>query len=121
VHANLAWYRPQRGLDGYRQTTLTGEIAMLRKRRFIKDNVIKVTFVVEDSGAGTVFLAGDFNDWQATAMKRRDGNWRATVALEPGREYQFRYLIGEDRWMNDPQADGYVRNPFGEENSFVRT
>jgi len=94
---------------------------MLRKRRFARDTVVKVTFIVDDEGAGIVFLAGDFNDWQATPMQRRAGSWRTTVDLEPGREYQFRYIVGDDRWTNDPEADGYVHNPYGGENSIVRT
>jgi hypothetical protein len=41
--------------------------------------------------------------------------------LEAGKEYQFRYLIDGTVWKNDPQADSFVENSFGEENSVVST
>jgi len=66
---------------------------------------------------------GEFNDWQTSQAMRRqkDGSWRITVDLEPGREYQFRYLVDGQRWLNDPQADNYVPNPYGDQNSVVVT
>ncbi|HEX9108021.1 MAG TPA: isoamylase early set domain-containing protein, partial [Longimicrobiales bacterium] len=83
-----------------------------------------MTFVLSSQpNADHVHVAGDFNDWQAsTPMKRqKDGSFRATVELEPGREYQFRYLVDGNNWVNDEAADGYVPNPFGADNSVVRT
>lgn len=44
-----------------------------------------------------------------------------TVDLEPGREYQFRYLVNDETWLNDPQADKYVPNPCGDQNCVVVT
>ncbi len=96
---------------------------MLKKRRFQKQNLVKVTFLLPDTPATRVHLMGDFNQWQQTVPMKRDRNntWRATVDLEPGREYQFRYLLDGERWINDPEADGYVPSPFGVENSVVVT
>jgi 1,4-alpha-glucan branching enzyme len=97
---------------------------MLNKRRFKEQNVVRVTFVVPPHVEGnTVHLLGDFNEWQRSLPMRRqkNGSWRITVALEPGREYQFRYLVDGQMWLNDPQADRYVANPYGEENSVVVT
>ncbi|MEF1190562.1 isoamylase early set domain-containing protein, partial [Vibrio parahaemolyticus] len=34
---------------------------------------------------------------------------------------QFRYLLDEVEWENDPQADAYVPNGFGSDNSVVCT
>jgi 1,4-alpha-glucan branching enzyme len=96
---------------------------MLKKRRFTKDNVVKVTFdLPPDAARESVRLVGEFNSWEGTPLERqKDGKWRATVALDPGREYQFRYLVDGERWVNEPSADGYVSNPYGEDNSIVRT
>ncbi len=97
---------------------------MLTKRNFKKEKKVKVTFALP---AGTArdhaHVVGDFNDWQAaTPMKRqKDGSLRVTVDLEPGEAYQFRYLIDGDNWMNDPDADAYVDNPFGSQNCVLRT
>jgi hypothetical protein len=41
-------------------------------------------------------------------MKRRkDGAFTATLDLPTGQAFQFRYLIDDSRWENDPQADDY--------------
>jgi 1,4-alpha-glucan branching enzyme len=97
---------------------------VLKKRRFKKDNMVKVTFQLPpELDAETVRLAGDFTDWQPAHELRRqkDGSWRATVELEPGREYEFRYVVDGERWMNDPEADRYADNPYGDGNSVVVT
>lgn len=97
---------------------------MLKKRRFKKQNVVKVTFVLPPEVEGdTVHLMGEFNDWQASHAMRhqKDGSWQITVDLEPGGEYPFRYLVDGQRWLNDPQADKYVPNPYGDQNSVVVT
>jgi len=98
---------------------------MLSKRRL--NNKIRATFTLsvrEDEEA--VYLVGDFNNWDMNARPmalNKDGDWEAKLDLEAGREYQFRYLVvGRNRtWRNDPSADGYVRNPFGSDNSLVST
>lgn len=96
---------------------------MLKKRRFSKDNVVKVTFSLPPEAAHeAVRIVGEFNGWEGTTMDRqKDGSWKATVALQPGREYEFRYWVDNERWQNDPAADRYVRNPFGADNSVVTT
>ncbi len=97
---------------------------MLKKTRSAEGGKAKVTFVLApQTNADHVHVAGDFNGWQATTpMKRqKDGSWRATVELEPGRAYQFRYLVDGNVWVNDEAADEYVPNPFGADNCVVRT
>jgi hypothetical protein len=39
--------------------------------------------------------------------------------LEPG-EYQYRYFANGGQWHDDWQADAYVPNQFGAQNSVVR-
>lgn len=83
-----------------------------------------VTFQVPASTwADSVYLVGDFNDWNrhshALARSTEDGTWCITVCLPTGRSYQFRYLINGTDWQNDWHADRYVANPFGGENSVV--
>jgi len=97
---------------------------MLKKTRSGETGKAKVTFVLSSQrGADHIHVAGDFNDWQASTPMRRqkDGSFRATVELEPGREYQFRYLVDGNSWVNDEAADAYYPNPFGADNSVVRT
>lgn len=75
-------------------------------------------------GCECLYLVGDFNVWNDVAhpMQRNDGgDWVLTLELEPGREYQYRYLTAGGIWHNDPAAEAYVPNPHGSENSVVRT
>lgn len=41
--------------------------------------------------------------------------------LELGHAYQFRYLRDGEEWVNDGQADAYVSNPYGSDNSVIIT
>ena len=97
---------------------------MLRKRYLKSRNAVKVSFYTEFE-AESVFLVGDFNDWDKTAtpMKRlKDGRFKSVLDLEPEREYQFRYLANGDEWHNDWAADKYVPCSFAaEDNSVVIT
>jgi 1,4-alpha-glucan branching enzyme len=90
-----------------------------------KKGTCKVTFELpKDVAAGSASIVGDFNNWDehATPMKRkRDGSFNAAVSLEQGKEYRFRYLLDNTRWENDWDADSYVSNPFGTEDSVVIT
>jgi hypothetical protein len=103
---------------------------MLKKRYIKSRNVAKVTFELpktelpEGIEAESVHLVGEFNDWNTTATPmplRRGGVFRVMLELEPGREYQFRYLVNGEHWCNDWHADGYVPSRSGEDNCVVVT
>jgi 1,4-alpha-glucan branching enzyme len=97
---------------------------MLKKRRFRKENVVKVTFSVPaDTAEREVQLLGDFNGWTEPQplARQKDGSWRTTVPLDPDGEYRFRYLADGQRWLNDPDADRTEPNEYGSENSIVVT
>lgn len=97
---------------------------MLKKQNS-RGKSVKVTFSLPKEVQGeTVYLVGDFNNWdeKATPMKSDgDGSFSTTINLEKGHEYQFRYLVNGSEWHNDWQADNYVRNSFGGDNSVVMT
>jgi 1,4-alpha-glucan branching enzyme len=84
---------------------------------------VDVTFTLPaDVPAGTVALCGEFNEWSADDIRLArgsDGSWRATVPLEPGRSYRYRYLLDGQRWENDRRADRYVPNPLGSTDSVI--
>jgi 1,4-alpha-glucan branching enzyme len=98
------------------------------RKQFLKSRpVCKVTFNLpekEGDGAPVAHVVGEFNGWStsATPMKRlKNGAFSATVELEKGRSYQFRYLLGQSHWENDPEADDYLPSPFGDsQNSVIR-
>ncbi len=97
------------------------------KKQFLKSKpVCKVTFCLPKKAvknAKNVKIVGDFNNWNTkkgvkmTSLK--SGEFKATVELETGKDYQFRYLIDNRNWENDWQADKYAPTPYGVENSVV--
>lgn len=100
---------------------------MSLKKQYLKSKpVCKVTFSVNAElleGAKEVAVLGEFNAWdpsEATMRKLKDGSFTKTLELEAGREYQFRYLVDGERWINDIEADKYTYSGVAaEENSVV--
>ncbi|ARK11665.1 isoamylase early set domain-containing protein [Fibrivirga algicola] len=96
-------------------------------KQFLKSKpVAKVTFELPAeavTGAKVVSLVGDFNDWDVTAQplkKQKDGSFKATVELPIGTEYQYRFIVDGETWVNDWAADKYVPSPVStDENSVV--
>ncbi len=84
---------------------------------------VDVTFSLpRDEQAQNVCVCGDWDGWQPNhIMQRENGEWQFKLELERGKEYQFRYLVNGEQWLNDPNADKYVPNPFGSENFVVLT
>lgn len=96
------------------------------KKQYIKSRkTCKVTFRlprIAARDAKAVCIVGDFNGWSiyANPMKKlKSGDFTITLEVEPGREYQFRYLIDEYSWENDWYADKYVKSPYGSDNSVI--
>jgi 1,4-alpha-glucan branching enzyme len=98
------------------------------KKQFLKSRPsCKVTFLVDKedaSGAHTVGLLGEFNNWNTAEpvnMKMlKNGTFKVTLELPAEREYQFKYLLNNEVWINDENADRYVENGINtEENSVV--
>jgi 1,4-alpha-glucan branching enzyme len=79
----------------------------------------RVTFSFEDSGAGEVYLIGDFNDWNPTAHPMaNDGNglWKKTVMLTP-EKYEYRFKV-DGEWKSDPNGE-VCTNCYGTENNYI--
>jgi len=101
---------------------------MSLKKQFLKSKpVCKVTFTVdkeESFGADSIGLLGEFNNWntaEPVVMKKiKNGNFKVTIDLPINQEYQFKYLLNGENWINDGAADKYVNSGLGaEENSVV--
>lgn len=92
------------------------------KKSFVKaKNQYKVTFEVpvEQLGAGRdVRVLGTFNGWswdKGLTMSNGKGNYKADISLAPG-EYQFRYLVDNQEWKNDWEAQGYTSSGYNSDN-----
>ena len=97
---------------------------MFKKTPIRGTDRVSVTFETrKHSGASTIGVAGEFNEWdpEKTPMRRRkDGAWAATVRLDQGRGYQYRLVVDEGTWITDEEADAQVPNPYGGLNSVVQ-
>lgn len=96
------------------------------KKKYSKRNgICKVTFtvpVVESSQVQKVHVVGEFNDWStsATPMKQsRNGEFTVSMDLRSGQEYQFRYLLDNNRWENDTEADKSADTPYADARNSV--
>ena len=78
-----------------------------------------VTFTLPSDTVGNAtggILLGDFNHWnQADGIvleKQKNGDLQATLTLEVGKYYEYRYLLSDGRWVNDEYANPYT-NTYG--------
>lgn len=97
----------------------------MKKNYGKKPESCSVTFALPKEAvkdAKRVALVGDFNNWdtEGFALKqRKDGSFSISRTLPSGTKYQFRFLINGNQWVNAWDADEYVRNEHGTENSVV--
>jgi 1,4-alpha-glucan branching enzyme len=94
-------------------------MAAKKSTRATKTKVLtrKVPFEFLAPEAQKVYLAGDFNNWDASSnpmKKYRKGIWKTALSLPPGR-YEYRFLV-DGNWENDPSCCDCVPNEFGSQN-----
>lgn len=80
----------------------------------------QINLLYHDTPGKTVFVAGDFNDWQPIRKledKNGDGVYRCRLLLVPG-EYQYKFLV-DDQWRSDPLNPDFIPNDFGSLNSVL--
>lgn len=68
-------------------------------------------------------VVGEFNEWNPKThplKKRKDGSFSATITIDAGREYRFRYIAGKETWLNDDAPDAVAVNEFGGEDCVLK-
>ncbi len=92
----------------------------IRKQYLKSDSSCKVTFKIgfnHSQDVKSVKLLGDFNNWNydSAPMKQlKGGAFSQSLKLESGKSYQFRYLVDNNYWEDEPEADSYVSNGMSE-------
>ncbi|MEM8861329.1 MAG: isoamylase early set domain-containing protein [Chloroflexota bacterium] len=113
----------QINLRAYFCKNLQGKITTLKKSYTKTGEKCRVTFKLPaDVNADSALLVGEFNKWDfdANPMKKlKNGDFSATLSLQAGQSYRFRYLLDNERWENDWAPDGYLPNEFGSDDSIV--
>jgi hypothetical protein len=51
--------------------------------------------------------------------RKKDGSFTADVTLPKDSRHQFKYLVDEKEWLNEPEADLQEPNEFGGSNSVI--
>lgn len=96
------------------------------KRKYVKSkDIYKTTFRIPKDVAGeanSAVIVGDFNEWNQEEPiemnKLKSGDFKAVVELPEG-EYEFKYILDKQDWKNDNEADNYVNDPYGGQNSVL--
>ena len=82
----------------------------------------ELIFVFHDDDADSVSLAGDFNGWNAAStrlVKDKTGLWLCQFATPgPGR-YEYKFVVNDKRWTEDPSNGLRVSDGYGGLNSVL--
>ncbi len=70
--------------------------------------------------AESVILSGTFNRWDESGfvMKPTDDGWEVTLQLRPD-IYQYKFIIDNHYWIEDPHNPSKIENEFGGFNSVI--
>lgn len=94
---------------------------MVQKTYLKTKNYCKVKFSLNVENAETVEILGLNSDWQNSIImgKKKDGSFTCDVSLPKNTQHEFKYLVNETNWFNEPEADSQNPNVFGGSNSVI--
>ena len=94
---------------------------MIQKTYFKTKDYCKVKFALKTENAEKVAIAGLNGDWETlvSMSKKKDGTFTAEVSLPKESQHEFKYLVNESEWLNEPEADKERKNEFGTTNSVI--
>lgn len=94
---------------------------MVQKTYLKSKDLCKVKFSVELDGAKSVKILGLNNDWETPVVmtKKKTGGFSCEVSLPKNSEHQFKYLVDDEKWINDPASDSQSPDAFGGTNSVI--
>ena len=94
---------------------------MILKTYYKTKDYCKVKFSFKIDNAETVQIRGLNSEWQRSVImtRKKDGSFTADVTLPKDSKHQFKYLVNEREWLNEPEADLQEPNEFGGSNSVI--
>ena len=94
---------------------------MVQKTYFKTKDYCKVKFSFKVEDAETVEILGLNSDWENSILmsKKKDGSFSADVNLPKETRHEFKYLVNETIWLNEPAADSEAPNVYGGSNSVI--
>jgi 1,4-alpha-glucan branching enzyme len=93
---------------------------MVQKTYYKTKDYCKVKFTFAADNADSIRILGLNNDWKQsiTMSKKKDGTFSADVNLPKESKHEFKYLVNENLWLNEPEVES-VPNEFGGSNSLI--
>ena len=94
---------------------------MVQKTYFKTKDYCKVKFSFKVENAETIEILGLNSTWKNSVImsRKKDGTFSADVNLPKDSKHEFKYLVNETEWINDPEADSQEPNVYGGTNSVV--
>ena len=94
---------------------------MVQKTYFKTKDYCKVKFTFNIENAETVEILGLNSNWENSIVmsKKKDGSFSCEVSLPKSTQHEFKYLVDETKWINEPEADSQNPNEFGGSNSVI--
>ncbi|MDE1513881.1 MULTISPECIES: isoamylase early set domain-containing protein [Vibrio] len=97
---------------------------MINKKFLKTKDEVEVTFeYAAPQAICEVAIVADFLDWQPVPMKKavKSSTFKFKARLPKNSQFEFRYLLDNQQWINDPEVENYVANGFGQENGVFTT
>lgn len=94
---------------------------MVQKTYYKTKDYCKVKFSFHVENAETIEILGLNSDWEKSIImsKKKDGTFSADVNLPKESRHEFKYLVNETEWLNEPEADTEQANEYGGANSVI--
>jgi hypothetical protein len=94
---------------------------MVQKTYFKTKDYCKVKFVMSFDNAETMEILGLNSDWNnaVNMSKKKDGSFTCDINLPKDSQHEFKYLVNDNIWINEPEADSEQQNIFGGTNSVI--
>jgi serine protease AprX len=78
----------------------------------------RLMFVFHDDSANSVSVAGDFNGWSQTQLKRNGaGLWSTEISVPRIGRFEYKFVINGQRWIEDPSNGMKAPDSYGGLNS----
>ncbi|MGB3008694.1 MAG: isoamylase early set domain-containing protein [Chitinophagaceae bacterium] len=94
---------------------------MVQKTYYKTKDYCKVKFSFSVENAETIEILGLNSDWKNAIImsKKKDGTFSADVNLPKETRHEFKYLVNDTEWVNEPEADSFEPNNYGGSNSVI--
>jgi len=94
---------------------------MIQKTYYKTKDYCKVKFQFTGENADSVEILGLNSDWETPVLmsRKKDGSFAIDINLPKDSKHEFKYLVNETEWLNEPAADAETPNVYGGTNSVL--